>query len=306
MSLYPPPEIVETEVFAEVPAAYRKQGVYSTWSVANNKGETIDCFIEGPSFDRNGNLYIVDIPWGRVFRVSPGGDFDLVAEYDGEPNGLKIHKDGRIFIADYKNGIMVLDPATGAVTPHCDRYRVEGLKGVNDLVFAANGDLYFTDQGLTGLHDPTGRVYRLRPDGHLDQLINTGPSPNGIVLDRSEKWLYVAMTRANQVWRMPLLPDGGTTKVGAFVTLAGGSGPDGMAMDAAGNLVVCHAGGGQVWVFSPIGEPLYRIKSCRGLFPTNVAFGGPENRTLFITESDTGTVLKAELPVAGERMFGVR
>jgi hypothetical protein len=189
MSLYPPPKIIETEVFAEVPAAYRKEGVYSKWSAANNKGETIHSFIEGPSFDRDGNLYIVDIPWGRVFRVSPRGDFDVVAEYDGEPNGLKIHKDGRIFIADYKNGIMLLDPASGAVTPHCDRYRVEGLKGVNDLVFAMNGDMYFTDQGLTGLHDPTGRVYRLRPDGHLDQLINTGPSPNGIVLDPSEQWL---------------------------------------------------------------------------------------------------------------------
>ena len=305
MSLYPPPEIIETEVFAELPTAYRKEGVYSAWSVANNKGETIHSFIEGPSFDRDGNLYIVDIPWGRVFRISPHGEFDVVAEYDGEPNGLKIHKDGRIFIADYKNGIMQLDPSTGTVTPHCDRYRVEGLKGVNDLVFAMNGELYFTDQGLTGLHDPTGRVYRLRPDGRLDQLIHTAPSPNGLVLDASESWLYVAMTRANQVWRMPLLPDGGTTKVGAFIQLSGGSGPDGMAMDEGGNLVVCHAGGGQVWVFSPLGEPLYRIKSCRGLFPTNVAFGGSDNRTLYITESDTGTILTAKLPTPGQRMFGL-
>jgi len=303
MSLYPPPQIIETEVFAEVPAKFRKEGVRSPWSIANNKGETIHSFIEGPSFDRDGNLYIVDIPWGRVFKVSPSGNFDVVAEYDGEPNGLKIHKDGRIFIADYKNGVMRLDPATGAVTPHCDRYRVEGLKGVNDLTFASNGDMYFTDQGLTGLHDPTGRVFRLRPDGHMDLLVNNGPSPNGIVLDPSETWLLVAMTRANAVWRMPLLPDGGTTKVGAFVYLMGGSGPDGLAMDSQGNLVVCHAGNGSVWIFSPIGQPLYRIKSCRGNFPTNIAYGGPENRTVFITESDTGTILRAELPVPGRTMY---
>lgn len=303
MSLYPPPQIIETEIFARVPEKYRKQGVRSPWSIANNKGETIDCFIEGPSFDRDGNLYMVDIPWGRIFKVSPSGDFDVVAEYDGEPNGLKIHKDGRIFIADYKNGVMQLDPGTGAVTPHCERYRVESLKGVNDLVFAGNGDLYFTDQGLTGLHDPSGRVFRLRPDGHMDLLVSNGPSPNGIVLDPSETWLYVAMTRANAVWRMPLLPDGGTTKVGAFVHLMGGSGPDGMAMDAQGNLVVCHAGGGSVWIFSPIGEPLYRLKSCAGNFPTNIAYGGPENRTVFITESDTGTIMRAELPVPGRTMY---
>jgi len=303
MSLYPPPQIIETEVFAEVPAKFRKEGLRSPWSIANNKGETIHSFIEGPSFDRDGNLYIVDIPWGRVFKVGPSGDFDVVAEYDGEPNGLKIHKDGRIFIADYKNGVMRLDPATGAVTPHCDRYRVEGLKGVNDLTFASNGDMYFTDQGLTGLHDPTGRVFRLRPDGHMDMLVSNGPSPNGIVLDPSETWLLVAMTRANAVWRMPLLPDGGTTKVGAFVYLMGGSGPDGLAMDSQGNLVVCHAGNGSVWIFSPIGQPLYRIKSCRGNFPTNIAYGGPENRTVFITESDTGTILRAEMPVPGRTMY---
>lgn len=303
MSLYPPPQIIETEVFAEVPESLRKEGVRSPWSIANNKGETVHSFIEGPSFDRDGNLYVVDIPWGRVLRVSPTGDFDVVAEYDGEPNGLKIHKDGRIFIADYKNGIMQLDPVSGAVTPHCTRYRVESLKGVNDLVFASNGDMYFTDQGLTGLHDPSGRAFRLRPDGQLDLLVNNGPSPNGIVLDPSERWLFVAMTRANAVWRMPLLPDGGTTKVGAFVHLMGGSGPDGLAMDSQGNLVVCHAGGGSVWVFSPIGEPLYRIRSCRGLFPTNIAYGGPENRTVYITESDTGTILRAELPAPGRTMY---
>ena len=303
MSLYPPPQIIETEVFAELPGKFRKDGARSTWSIANNKGETIHSFIEGPSFDRDGNLYIVDIPWGRVFRVSPSGDFDLIAEYDGEPNGLKIHKDGRIFVADYKNGVMQLDPANGSVTPVCERHRVEHLKGVNDLVFAENGDLYFTDQGLTGLHDPSGRVFRLRPDGGLDQLVHNGPSPNGIVLDPSETWLFVAMTRANAVWRLPLLADGGTTKVGTFVHLMGGSGPDGLAMDVDGNLVVCHAGGGSVWVFSPIGEALYRIKSCAGHATTNVAYGGPEYRTMYITESDTGTILRAEVPVPGRTMF---
>ncbi len=70
-----------------------------------------------------------------------------------------------------------------------------------NLFFAANGDLYFTDQGQTGLHDPTGRVYRLRGDGRLDLLIATVPSPNGLVTNLAENQLYVAVTRANAVWR---------------------------------------------------------------------------------------------------------
>src|SRR3546814_11694710 len=87
-------------------------------------------FLEGPSFDREGNLYLVDIPYGRILRVAPDGTFSQVAEYDGWPNGLKIHKDGRIFIADHKIGIMVLDSVSGRIEPYLPQVRREGLKGV--------------------------------------------------------------------------------------------------------------------------------------------------------------------------------
>src|SRR3546814_4915746 len=164
--------------------------------------------------------------------------------------------------------------------------------------------MYFPDQGLTGRHDPTGRVFRLRADGRLDCLVDTVPSPNGIVLDREEAHLFVAVTRANQVWRIPLPTDGGTFKVGVFVQLSGGlGGPDGLALDAEGHLCVAHAGMGSVWVFSPLGEPLWRIRSCAGLSTTNCAYGGPDGRSLFITESETGSILGAELPTPGRPMY---
>ncbi len=159
MSLYPPPSRIETTVFASVPERFRKKK-RTIWADTNRGGDALDCFLEGPSFDRAGNLWVVDIPHGRIFRIAPDGEWTLVTEYDGEPNGLKFDKAGRVFIADYKNGIMQLDPTSGAVTPLVDRRRLERFKGCNDLFFAANGDLYFTDQGQTGLQDPTGRVYR--------------------------------------------------------------------------------------------------------------------------------------------------
>src|SRR3546814_8184008 len=83
---------------------------------------------------RDGNLYIVDIPFGRIFRLSPEKEFTLVADYDGEPNGLKIHNDGRIFIADFKHGILQLDPAPGTVTPHFERLRLERFQVCIDPV----------------------------------------------------------------------------------------------------------------------------------------------------------------------------
>jgi gluconolactonase len=301
--MFAPPEIINTEVFARLPDRFREKDAHNSWAIVNRRGVPVDSFIEGPSFDRDGNLYIVDIPYGRVFRISPRGEFALIAEYDGEPNGLKIAQDGRIVITDYRHGLMLLNPATGAVSTLLDRRWSERFKGVNDLVFARNGDIYFTDQGQTGLHDPTGRVYRLRVDGTLDLIVNNVPSPNGLVLNGAEHILYVAATRDNSIWRIPLMPDGTASKVGAFVQLSGSlGGPDGLAMDSEDNLAVAHAGLGSVWLFSQIGEPLYRVKSCEGLTTTNVAYGGPDNRNLYITESESGCVLVARLPVAGRPM----
>jgi gluconolactonase len=302
--MFAPSPVIETKVFARLPDKFRRKDKDNAWAIVNRRGIPVDSFMEGPSFDKSGNLYIVDIPYGRVFRIDPAGEFTLITEYDGEPNGLKIDKNGRIVITDYKNGLVQLDPATGAITPLIDRRWSERFKGVNDLFFARNGDIYFTDQGQTGLHDPTGRVYRLRGNGQLDLIVGNVPSPNGLVLNGAEHILYVAVTRGNCIWRVPLMPDGTASKVGIFVQLSGGlGGPDGLAMDAEDNLAIAHAGLGTVWLFSRIGEPLYRIRSCEGLATTNVAYGGPDNKDLYITESESGCVLVARLPTPGRPMY---
>jgi gluconolactonase len=301
MSLYPPPKTIKAEVFSRMPDAFRK-AKRTSWADFNKAGQPVDCFLEGPSFDREGNLIVTDIPHGRIFKVSRQGEWSLVAEYDGWPNGLKLHKDGRAFITDYKRGIMVLDIATGKITPLIETVRSESLKGVNDLHFAMNGDLWFTDQGQTGLHDPTGRVYRYTAAGQLTCLVNTIPSPNGIVLDLHEKVCFVAVTRANAIWRLPIMPDGAVSKVGVAVQLSGGlSGPDGLALDEEGGLVVAHAGMG-CWRFDRLLRPTHFIEPGVGLFVTNVAFQG---KRLYMTESETGSILVAELPVAGKPMYGL-
>ncbi|MGE0799566.1 MAG: SMP-30/gluconolactonase/LRE family protein [Lautropia sp.] len=293
------------EVFAELPERFRRSGQPSAWFFGK-EAATAHSFLEGPAFDRAGRLWVVDIPFGRLFRISPDGrDWELAAEYDGEPNGLAIHRDGRVFIADHRQGLMVLDPGTGRVEPLLPRVRREGFKGLNDLTFARNGDLYFTDQGQTSLADPTGRLWRLRAaDGKPECLLDNVPSPNGLVLTSDERALLLAVTRANQIWRVQLHPDGSVGKVGIFVQLSGGLiGPDGLALDETGGLVVAHAGFGTVWLLSRLGEPRLRLGSPRGLSVTNVCFGGEGGRSLFVTESDSGSILRAELDVAGAPLF---
>jgi gluconolactonase len=294
MYLDTPPKLIHTQVVSAMPEDYRRK-VRTEWADANRPGAPTDCFIEGPSFDASGNLYIVDIPFGRIFRISPDKKWTLIVEYDGWPNGLKIGRDGRILVADYMHGIMELDAQAGKMKPVLTSRNSESFRGCNDLHLAANGDIYFTDQGQTGLHDPTGRVYRLKADGRLDCLIDTGISPNGLVLDPQEAVLFVAMTRDNAVWRMPFMKDGSVSKVGRL--MFGPSGPDGMTMDKAGRLFVAHASLGHVFVFAPNGELIARIKSCAGQSCTNVAIGGSNSDRLYITESVTGTVLVADISV---------
>ncbi len=296
------PEI-RAEVFARVPYHLR-----ITQNTALRYGHRRDSFIEGPSFDRAGNLYCVDLQYGRIFRITPDGVFDVVCQYDGQPNGLKIHQDGRIFVADHKNGLMVLDPASGTIEPLLEFGYLERFRGLNDLVFSREGDLYFTDQGQSGLQSPSGCLYRLRANGQLDRLLDAIPSPNGLILTPDERTLYMAVTRGNCVWRVPLafLDNGAVTRVGVFVHMSGGTGPDGMAMAEDGSFAVAHVGLGTVWLYSPLGEVVARIRSCAGLGTTNVAFGGPDRRTLYITESETGTIMQARVDIAGLPLFSHR
>lgn len=299
MSLYPQPLIVRPQIFASLPERFRHKR-RSAWADTNRPGDPIDCFLEGPCFDQDGHLYVTDVPFGRIFRISPEGKWSLIAEYDGCPCGVKIRADGKLLLTDNRRGLMLLDPASGTVSTLIDTFRTEGFKGLNDLTFAANGDLYFTDQGQTGLQDASGRVFRLTAAGVLELLLANIPSPNGLVLNLSETQLYVAVTRANAVWRLPLTADGGVTKVGTWLQLSGGlAGPDGLALDLEGGLLVAHPGIG-VWRFDRQGRPTHYVEPPLGTFTTNIAFGGTMNRTLYITESERGDILRAELPIAGQ------
>ena len=296
------PEVRDAEVFTRLPERFRRRGVDSEWAIANRSGQPTDSFLEGPVFDTAGNLYVADIPFGRIFRIDPAGAWEQVAEYDGEPNGMKFLNDRELLITDYRNGLMVCDIRSGSVRPYLERRNSERFKGVNDLIFDSRGNLYFTDQGQTGLHDPTGRLYRLRADGRLDLLLSNVPSPNGVALSPDERVLYLAVTRGNAVWRVPLLADGSVSKVSAFFTSYGPSGPDGLAVDEKGRLIVANPGLGYAWVLNRRAEPEIVLRSAAGASLTNIAFGGADRTTLYCTESVTGSILRAPLEVPGLRL----
>ncbi|MDF3919539.1 SMP-30/gluconolactonase/LRE family protein [Salinicola salarius] len=305
MSLYPPPETRWCDVYTSIPEHLKRYDAPSEWISANKPGQSIPSFLEGPVFDDAGNLFVTDIPHGRIFRIDGRGEWKVVADYDGWPNGMRFGPDGQLWIADYRHGLMTLAPSGGEPQPFLTHVGSERFKGINDLFFDSRGQLYFTDQGQTGLQDPSGRVYRYEPaTQRLERLIDNGISPNGLVTDLEEKALFVAMTRGNGVWRVPLKDKGPAGKVGMFVQLAGGvSGADGLALDEAGNLFVCDAGNGCVWVFDQHGVPLWRLRSpTAGRTLTNLAFGGPDRKRLYMTESATGSILTIDMEIPGRAL----
>ncbi|PYH29335.1 SMP-30/gluconolactonase/LRE family protein [Aspergillus neoniger CBS 115656] len=291
MNFYPTPPTIQAEIYTRIPSHLRCTGQPTEWRSGSARPAS-DIFLEGPVCTANGDLYIVDVPYGRVLKINRDKNVTECIRYDGESNGLVVRDDGCLVIADYKQGILLFNPTIQRLTPLLTRRNLERFKGPNDLIFSSKNEIYFTDQGQTGMTDPSGCVYRLSPDGKLDCLVSNGISPNGLVLSPDERFLYVAMTRQNSVWRLPLNADGSTSKVGLFFQSFGCAGPDGLAVDEEGSLFVCHPSLGCVFVVDREGVPKARIVTAKdgGKNLTNCTFGGEDGRTLFITDSLEGNV----------------
>lgn len=258
-------------------------------------------FPEGPTFDRNGNLLIVNVDTGDISKISPEGRVTTLFNTGGAPNGAKFHPNGDLYIADRKKGIVAVSPA-GEMRVIVDHDQGQPLNGPNDLSFDFQGNLYFTDPHGSSAENPHGRVYRVSPGGDMACLVSGLAFPNGLALSRDEKYLFVADTRKNRILRYVLDPP---IRSYLFSQLSGGWGPDGMAFDLAGNLYVAQYGGGVVIILNPRGEIVERI-TIGGLFPTNVAFGGPDRKTLYVTEVETGSVYRFGTDYPGLPLYGDR
>src|SRR3954447_11488533 len=254
-------------------------------------------FPEGPAFLPDGSLVVCARRDHYLVRVGVDGTVERHLEMPGlRPNGCKRHRDGRLFVAAMTGPSIVAVDTSGEIATVVSDADDGPLRGPNDLVFGADGALYFTDPGME--FEPVGRVCRAREPGQPAEVLATDLGyPNGIVVTADGTALLVAETCTLRILRIDLARRGVPE---VFAQLQGGLGPDGMAFDVDGNLYVAHPTEGCVTVVDPDGRIRERI-SLEGQMPTNVAF---RDGSLYVTEDDTRGILRIDLGVAGLPLFG--
>lgn len=223
-----------------------------------------EVFLEGPAFDREGNLFISSIFDSRVIRVSPDKETETVFSQDGLlPDGMAFHRDGRLFMACISGKFGWIDPSGGLFHEITVRHQEKPSVG-NDLVFDRHGNLYVTDWTGT-IANATGGVYRFSADFKTVQPVIEGlVTPNGIALSPDESLLWVAETNRNQLVCLMLLEDGVSlhpfdgTKIPWRFTGSNG-GPDSNMVDEEGNLYQCVMAQGRVLIFNPSGLPIANV-----------------------------------------------
>ncbi|MCJ7625487.1 MAG: SMP-30/gluconolactonase/LRE family protein [Anaerolineaceae bacterium] len=255
---------------------------------------------EGPSFDREGILFFVDWDAKCIYRLDQEGKLTEFVNTGGVPTGSKFHKNGDLYVADGDLGILIIKP-DGTMQVAASAYDGVKFRGPNDLVFASNGDLYFTDPKGSDPDHPIGNVYILRGSGEVELFAGGFQFPNGIVFSDDGKTLFLAETYPNHVLAFEIDENGHEKARRVFAKLEGGLGPDGMAFGKDGNLYVAHFGKGVVAVIDPNGVVISELE-LGNKNPTNVAFWGGD---LYVTEVEGGQVIRLDLGVEGQELIGL-
>lgn len=277
-------------IFSNLPTALHHSGAPSAWAAMTRPGEQMHSFLEGPVFDDKGNLWLTDVPYGRIFQVAPDGAWSLIFSYDGEPHSIRPMPDGRYAIVDYSKGLLAFDPEHLVIEALAENDNGQPFLGLSDLTLSPEGDIWFTDSGRTSLSDPSGRLYCRRHNGTVERVLEMIPYPNGVVSSPDGKFIYIAVTRTNAIWRLKSNGVEVPPMVGLYIQLSGGLGPDGLAMSSKGYLAAAHAQAGRAYVFDLLGNAIAEIRTPHGSSTTGVTFD--QNDDLYITEASQASIYK--------------
>ena len=254
-------------------------------------------YSEGPTWFR-GEVFFCS---GPLLRVD--ADRKVHQHLDLGPAGTVLRADGHMLIVDNKYKALLDLAPDGKVGVVVDQFETRPLRSLNDLTIDARGNVYWSDPEGSTPQTPVGNVFRVRPDGRVDRVATGLAFPNGLDVDPANKHLYVIESQTKKILRYALPDDNELCGPPELFYDLGGSGGDGCAFDAAGNLWVTdfhrpETGKGRITVLSPQAEVLAYLPLPSKVV-SNIAFGGPKHDEIFCTTGDPPGVFHAVVGVKG-------
>ncbi|HMT45923.1 MAG: hypothetical protein RL702_475 [Pseudomonadota bacterium] len=253
-------------------------------------------FLESPVRLPSGDLAVSDPLNGRLLRIDAKGQCSPIVEGADLPNGQTLDARGRLVVAR-RGGLMVVDPATGAMTTLVDRFAGQPLDIANDLAFDSHGGIYFTVPGASSLLRQDGRVFYLPAGAREPELVAQGLAfPNGVAVAPDGDSIRVAEFAAKRILYIPTRHSKRRFNVPhVFAHTIGGVGPDGLTYGPDGTLYAANIEAGTISRWTPEGQPLadLRLPKEAGPLVTNLLV---EGKVLYATEAAEGVVWRTRLP----------
>lgn len=251
---------------------------------------------EGPAVDKAGTLYAVNFAKeGTIGQITPDGKASLFVELPtgSVGNGIRFNKRGDMFIADYpKHNILKVAMGSKQVSVFANEPR---MNQPNDIAIDSKDRLYASDPNWK---NNTGNLWRIDTDGKVTQLEANVGTTNGIEVSPDNKTLYVNESIQRKVWAYDLSADGAINHKRLLIEFPD-FGMDGMRCDSKGNLYITRHGKGTVAKVSPDGKLVQEI-TLIGKKPSNIAFGGKDGRTAYVTLQDQGNIETFQVDTPGQ------
>ena len=251
--------------------------------------------IEGPQCGSDGTIYAVN--FGReqtIGKVTPEGKGEVFVTLPGKStgNGIVFDRQGRMYVADYvEHNVLRIDLKTKKIEVFAHE---DGMNQPNDLAIAPDDTLYASDPAWS---KNTGLIWKIDTAGKVTQIGSDMGTTNGIEVSPDGKHLYVNESAQRNVWVFDIKSDG-TLANKRLLKQFPDFGFDGMRCDVDGNLYITRYGKGTVVVLSPDGKELHEI-DVLGKSPSNLCFGGPDGRTVYVTEVEHTRLVQFRVDTPG-------
>ena len=281
MKIYSVPALFACSLSLFSCAQQNKIEMFKANTFTPEKSFTSGC--EGPAVDRDGNIYAVNFAKeGTIGKVSPDGKPELFLELPqgSTGNGIRFDSKGSMYIADYTgHNVLKVDMNTKNISVYAHE---PSMSQPNDIAIDSKDRIYASDPNWK---EKTGRFWRIDTDGKVTLLDSLGTA-NGIEVSPDEKILYVNAGR--EIWAYDLSEAGEISNKRRLIEFPY-FGVDGMRCDVKGNIYIARFGKGTVAKISPKGYIVKEV-TLTGKKPTNVAFGGKDGRTVYVTLMDMGNL----------------